>query len=132
MIRSYEVGVLFLPSVFESLERPFSLTPNHPLFGTRQDSSAKDWRPVEFLAATRSQVERAQIDKEGAESSLVIPFPLPYSLPPVPYSDGDRPWCWDVGYRNGRMNMRLFRKNIYKHLFIYGQLLFHQTVLIKD
>lgn len=31
-------------------------------------------------------------------ASKVIPLPVPYELPPIPYSSEDVPWSWDRRY----------------------------------
>ncbi|XP_060081210.1 tyrosyl-DNA phosphodiesterase 1-like [Ylistrum balloti] len=69
MIRSYELGVLFIPKFFEK----------KGIFKTSSDVDSID----------------------GV-------FPLPYDLPVTPYSKADKPWIWDIAYKelpdtNGNM-----------------------------
>ncbi|XP_013392782.1 tyrosyl-DNA phosphodiesterase 1 [Lingula anatina] len=61
MIRSYEIGVLFLPQMFGA-EKFFEVQ-----------------------------------DKECQNSGE---FPVPYDLPPTPYTKQDRPWLWDIPYKD--------------------------------
>ena len=76
-IKSYELGVLFLPEKIFTNKRSFSCTPDHPILGV-------------------------DIKKSEAEAEFeTVEFPLPFKFPPIPYdlkSDGDRPWVWDRDY----------------------------------
>ncbi|KAL2655301.1 hypothetical protein AAZV13_04G059400 [Glycine max] len=50
------------------------------------------------------------IKKESMHSSseVIIPLPLPYELPPLPYSSQDIPWSWDRQYN---------KKDVYGHVW---------------
>ncbi|XP_078673638.1 tyrosyl-DNA phosphodiesterase 1-like isoform X2 [Branchiostoma floridae x Branchiostoma belcheri] len=58
MIRSYEIGVLFLPQDF------------------------------------------GENTTFAVNTSCSVPFPIPYDLPPLPYSTNDQPWVVDIPYVN--------------------------------
>ncbi|XP_009131446.1 tyrosyl-DNA phosphodiesterase 1 isoform X1 [Brassica rapa] len=90
MIRSYELGVLFLPSPVKTQACNFSCTDNN--------SSTK-----KVKQETKGEVEKRsklvtmtwQGDRDSPE---IISLPVPYQLPPEPYSSEDVPWSWDRGY----------------------------------
>ncbi|KAK4754397.1 hypothetical protein SAY87_002501 [Trapa incisa] len=93
MIRSYELGVLFLPS-FMRRGHIFSCT-------NEGNTSLKDMR----MPPERSEVKRTKlVTLMGLEhgktnmSMEIIPLPVPYELPPEPYSSEDIPWSWDRKY----------------------------------
>ncbi|KAH6773794.1 tyrosyl-DNA phosphodiesterase-like protein [Perilla frutescens var. frutescens] len=91
MIRSYELGVLFLPYTGK-YECSFSCT--------------DDGRLSEDELASRGSVEVKQTKlvslawkgDENKGSAEVIQLPVPYELPPRLYSSGDVPWSWDRRY----------------------------------
>ncbi|CAI8612455.1 unnamed protein product [Vicia faba] len=87
MIRSYELGVLFLPSV---LKRGcgFSCTSN--VKQSKGTSEMKKTKLVTLTAPTR--------DTTHSSSEVIIQLPVPYELPPLPYSSEDVPWSWDRRY----------------------------------
>nr|GMD05196.1 tyrosyl-DNA phosphodiesterase 1 [Ipomoea batatas] len=87
MIRSYELGVLFLPSV--KCGSGFSCTDNSNY------SEVKSAPHEEKKAKLVTLAWRGKSDTESAE---VIKLPLPYELPPRPYSPEDVPWSWDRRY----------------------------------
>ncbi|XP_022870063.1 tyrosyl-DNA phosphodiesterase 1-like [Olea europaea var. sylvestris] len=91
MIRSYELGVLFLPfSGNHCCE--FSCTYN----GNHSEAKSESSR--------RSEVKRTKLvtlawkGNRNAESTEVIQLPIPYELPPKLYSSEDVPWSWDRQY----------------------------------
>lgn len=61
MVRSYELGVLYLPSAFNMTSFPVETNP--------------------FPATSPS-----------------TSFPVPFDLPPTPYSGKDQPWIWNIPY----------------------------------
>eukprot|EP00210_Caulerpa_lentillifera_P001070 g1032.t1 len=87
MIRSYELGVLFLPSLeakyWSSSNCHFSCTQSCP--AVQYHSIPKSFN---FL---RTRLRR-NVD-DGLEG---IECPLPFTLPPSPYSPEDEPWISDV------------------------------------
>ncbi|CAJ2669974.1 unnamed protein product [Trifolium pratense] len=93
MIRSYELGVLFLPS---PLKRGcgFSCTSNVKL--------SKD----KSLAQETSEMKKTKLvtlsgparDTTHSSSEVIIQLPVPYELPPLPYTSEDVPWSWDRRY----------------------------------
>ncbi|KAF8567902.1 hypothetical protein P879_02787 [Paragonimus westermani] len=78
MIRSYELGVLFLPEKFQNGANCFTVT-------TPSD------RPKTAMNSSSS----GSSDKIKP-TNAAIPFPVPYDLPPVPYNSDDEPWLIDV------------------------------------
>ncbi|WJX81537.1 tyrosyl-DNA phosphodiesterase 1, variant 2 [Trifolium repens] len=87
MIRSYELGVLFLPS---SLKRGcgFSCTSNVKL--SKETSEMKKTKLATLTGPTR--------DTTHSSSEVIIQLPVPYELPPLPYTSEDVPWSWDRRY----------------------------------
>ncbi|PSS04715.1 Tyrosyl-DNA phosphodiesterase [Actinidia chinensis var. chinensis] len=92
MIRSYELGVLFTPSLMKH-GCGFSCTDEG------NSSEIKCSRPSESSEVKRTKlVTLAWQGSKTTDSSEVIPLPVPYKLPPEPYSPEDVPWSWDRQY----------------------------------
>ncbi|CAK9146811.1 unnamed protein product [Ilex paraguariensis] len=91
MIRSYELGVLFLPS---------SIKPGSKFSCTDDGYPAKDNNDlVKNSEAKRTTlVTLAKQGNTNADSCEVIQLPVPYELPPQRYSAEDVPWSWDRRY----------------------------------
>jgi tyrosyl-DNA phosphodiesterase-1 len=70
-IKSYELGVLFLPELIKSTRRNFSCTPQHAVLG---------------------------VDAADKEEMNLVSFPVPFRFPAPAYSSGDIPWTWDCFY----------------------------------
>ncbi|GMH15800.1 hypothetical protein Nepgr_017641 [Nepenthes gracilis] len=90
MIRSYELGVLFLSSVFKG-GCGFSCTDDedsHKDRGGRVNSSERRKRKLVTLTWHR----------DTDTDSEVVRLPVPYELPPRLYSLEDVPWSWDRRY----------------------------------
>jgi len=69
MIRHYEAGILFLPSLCKSTqEENYTFTIGVPM---KEKLSNYDYR---------------------------ITFPLPYKFPLKEYNEKDKPWIWDISY----------------------------------
>ncbi|KAI3456414.1 hypothetical protein Pfo_013077 [Paulownia fortunei] len=91
MIRSYELGVLFLP---------FSRNYGCGFSCTDDGHITED----KLTSASSSEVKQMKLvtlalkENPDKECSEVIQLPVPYELPPRPYSSGDVPWCWDRRY----------------------------------
>ena len=90
-IKSFEMGVLFLPSRLKRKHRRFSCTPSHPLLGGCKinDDAANHGHQCFTVQCKESCVSSTQ---EG------IRLPIPFLLPPTRYSEGDAPWVWDRAY----------------------------------
>ncbi|XP_051128605.1 tyrosyl-DNA phosphodiesterase 1 isoform X2 [Andrographis paniculata] len=86
MIRSYELGVLFLP-ISGRNRCVFSCTDDAPL----PDKSATEAKQTKLV----SLVWKESTTEERCE---VVRLSVPYELPPKPYSHGDVPWSWDRQY----------------------------------
>jgi tyrosyl-DNA phosphodiesterase-1 len=98
-IKSYELGVLFLPSYMKPFDcsRHFSCTPNHPLLG--QDRTIAQLRESSEKSAV-FKVGLQQHPIESVNSQIIVHFPVPFKVPPVSYeSETDYPWLWDFPYR---------------------------------
>ncbi|KAJ8442278.1 hypothetical protein Cgig2_011201 [Carnegiea gigantea] len=92
MIRSYELGVLFLPTVLKCGSR-FSCTDDRTY--TKQDekgSLGNSIRRTKLVTLTWSETESADTGNE------IVRLPVPYELPPALYSSQDVPWAWDRKY----------------------------------
>ncbi|XP_075085907.1 tyrosyl-DNA phosphodiesterase 1 isoform X1 [Nicotiana tabacum] len=88
MIRSYELGVLFLPS---SVKRGcgFSCTDNG--YSSEDETSMHEGNRIKLVTL-------AWQGKGNDDYSEVLKLPVPYELPPKPYSAEDIPWSWDRRY----------------------------------
>ena len=109
-IRSYELGLLFLPSLLRNAHAlRFSLTPDRPL---HQNVPAGPFDEISLLStAAPAPVPVLTADEEvqgnsNSTSTAANPtepqafFPVPYSLPPLSYPLNEEPWCRDVAYTN--------------------------------
>jgi len=74
LIRSYEIGVLFLPSVVAEA------------LGTN--------KTVNFIG---SHTGNASVVEK--EDSVEVSFPVPCKVPPQQYTQQDRKWIWDLEYK---------------------------------
>ncbi|KAI9123418.1 hypothetical protein K1719_004718 [Acacia pycnantha] len=93
MIRSYELGVLFLPSSIKRHGCYFSCTDHvSPSEDNSREQGSSQTRRTKFVTLVGMTSETAD------SSSEVIPLPVPYELPPQPYSSQDVPWSWDRKY----------------------------------
>ncbi|CAN6690048.1 unnamed protein product [Malus baccata var. baccata] len=91
MIRSYELGILFLPR--KTCSFGFSCTSNGV---PSKDKSGLS----ETSEASRTTLVTLnwQGNRNTDSSSEVIKLPVPYELPPQPYTAEDVPWSWDRRY----------------------------------
>jgi tyrosyl-DNA phosphodiesterase-1 len=124
-IKSYEMGVLFLPSKVVAARRTYSCTPLHPLLGLDEALPTGDGGMVKegLLRVGGKRVRSESISSEGSgpqkdngqqrsrfvislqplplsepvsrECATEMPFPVPFSVPALPYCEGDLPWVWD-------------------------------------
>ncbi|KAK9151884.1 hypothetical protein Syun_010193 [Stephania yunnanensis] len=92
MIRSYELGVLFLPSSIR----------DKPVFSCTESGS---WSENKCGSSSNGQDHRTKLvtlcwrgNNNQDLPSEVISLPVPYELPPQPYSSEDVPWSWDKQY----------------------------------
>ncbi|KAI0529672.1 hypothetical protein KFK09_002226 [Dendrobium nobile] len=86
MIRSYELGVLFLPSVMKGNLSQFSCTGN----GDMKQMSTKNGKTKLVTLCWNGEPD--------SSSEIIIRLPVPYQLPAQPYSPEDVPWSWDRLY----------------------------------
>ncbi|KAI3863098.1 hypothetical protein MKW98_015556 [Papaver atlanticum] len=92
MIRSYELGVLFLPTSIKK-DCSFSCTDNGGSTEVKCESSKNgEDRQTKLVTLCWKG------NKNTHSSSEVITLPVPYELPPQPYSSEDVPWSWDKRY----------------------------------
>uniref|UniRef100_A0A0D9WZP9 Uncharacterized protein n=1 Tax=Leersia perrieri TaxID=77586 RepID=A0A0D9WZP9_9ORYZ len=89
MIRSYELGVLFLPKTFQSVPQFSCMGKNR----SHLDNLAPG-KEVKTKLVTLCWKN----DEEKESSTEIIKLPVPYQLPPQPYGTGDVPWSWDRVY----------------------------------
>ena len=73
MIRNFEMGVLFLPSLAKDTEDQVVEYKNDP-------------------ENTGVHLENEKITKK------IINFPFPFKFPPKKYDENDKQWIWDVKY----------------------------------
>ncbi|XP_021766943.1 tyrosyl-DNA phosphodiesterase 1-like isoform X1 [Chenopodium quinoa] len=93
MIRSYELGVLFLPTVVKN-DFGFSCTDDKSsLKNTRGPTGSCGTRKIKLVTLTWPRRDNDDSDSE------IVPLPVPYELPPKLYSSQDVPWSWDRVYR---------------------------------
>ncbi|PON39438.1 Tyrosyl-DNA phosphodiesterase I [Parasponia andersonii] len=92
MIRSYELGVLFLP--FKRCSSGFSCTTTGNTAQVNCESS-KNSIPQKAELVTLNWQRSTNTVSSYDE---VIKLPVPYELPPQPYSSEDVPWSWDRRY----------------------------------
>lgn len=91
MIRSYELGVLFLPSSTNHAHA-FSCTRNgSPLKNIYGSSEEKRTKLVTLTSPHTNKMNQPMSD--------IITLPVPYQLPPHRYSSEDVPWAWDRQYK---------------------------------
>lgn len=93
MIRSYELGVLFLPSSFKRRGSVFSCTSN-----VAQSEDKIPARETSEMKKTKLVTLTGLRGRMHSSSEVIIQLPLPYELPPMPYSSQDTPWSWDRQY----------------------------------
>ncbi|KAK9714913.1 hypothetical protein RND81_06G130300 [Saponaria officinalis] len=94
MIRSYELGVLFLPTVVGN-SRGFSCTDD--------TSSQKSDKQGSTNSSSVRKTKLVSLTWQGRETDHsnceLVRLPVPYELPPQSYSSQDVPWSWDRQYR---------------------------------
>ncbi|KAL6657929.1 hypothetical protein ACP70R_005709 [Stipagrostis hirtigluma subsp. patula] len=89
MIRSYELGVLFVPQTLQSIPK-FSCT--------EKNRSGLDSLTLGKTVKTKLVTLCWKGDKEKETSTEIVSLPVPYQLPPEPYGPEDVPWSWDRRY----------------------------------
>ncbi|KAJ4838737.1 tyrosyl-DNA phosphodiesterase 1 [Turnera subulata] len=92
MIRSYELGVLFLPSAKKTPGSRFSCTK------VGSPSKLQDCGSSLHPEVSKTKLVTLRWKGTTEESSQVIPLPVPYELPPPQYTSEDVPWSWDRRY----------------------------------
>ncbi|XP_074270032.1 tyrosyl-DNA phosphodiesterase 1 [Silene latifolia] len=93
MIRSYELGVLFLPGVVRS-RHEFSCTDDmNSLKDKNGSTNGSGLRKTKLVTLTWRGEGGDESDSE------IVRLPVPYELPPQLYSAQDVPWSWDRQYR---------------------------------
>ena len=120
-IRSYELGVLLVPSLIGPITAaPFSCTPDpsparclgalrppedEGVFGRTDGSLVELVVEAEASrgsigedARSSSKAEATTTSQHKAVFRAVVP--LPYPLPPTRYGAHDTPWVWDIRHKN--------------------------------
>eukprot|EP00850_Spirogloea_muscicola_P007898 SM000041S15457 [mRNA] locus=s41:198777:203037:+ [translate_table: standard] len=120
MVRSYELGVLFLPSLLAKARSRRSTYAYNPdavpglSFPVKSSSGLQD---VDNAASVDVELQTRdwKADRAGGGSHEIV-IPLPYALPPATYSTNDKPWAWDRVYRAPDVHGRLWPRslNLYK------------------
>ncbi|XP_065174774.1 tyrosyl-DNA phosphodiesterase 1-like [Sycon ciliatum] len=94
-IRSYEMGVLFLPKSFGV--DSFTLAESPPADTSTSATASSGAASSGSTAAASSSppaAASASASSAAAGKSVVV-LHLPYDLPLTPYSAADQPWTWD-------------------------------------
>ena len=78
-IRSYEIGVMFLPSLIQ------------------QGLQVSEARLV--IPNTVDYDMSATLNGTSDGSTATVVLPLPYQLPPQRYQSSDEPWAWDKAFK---------------------------------
>ncbi|KDO75548.1 hypothetical protein CISIN_1g006675mg [Citrus sinensis] len=92
MIRSYELGVLILPSAKRhgcGFSCTSNIVPSEIKSGSTETSQIQKTKLVTLTWHGSS---------DAGASSEVVYLPVPYELPPQRYSSEDVPWSWDKRY----------------------------------
>lgn len=99
-MKSYELGVLFLPHHMKTVGLKFSLSHTHPLLGLDLDTSSLsaeyevEFRPCKF---TKKINQMSKI--HDSSNKRIVEFPIPFELPPPAFSQSpELPWICDVNY----------------------------------
>ncbi|RIA99624.1 tyrosyl-DNA phosphodiesterase I [Glomus cerebriforme] len=93
MIRSYELGILTFPELFQKDEN----TSVHLLNSIPQNlKPMSSCDTIKFSPSTSTLSKKRNRSEE--EKTLIIPIRLPYDLPLTPYNfkDGDECWTWNI------------------------------------
>jgi tyrosyl-DNA phosphodiesterase-1 len=105
-VKSFEMGVLFLPNKIKTLSRSFSCTPYHPLLGVDPDKLLIKEEPVKHESGKKKETSLfyADLHNESHElsdnSPSIICFPIPFVIPPPRYVENvDYPWVWDYPFQ---------------------------------
>jgi len=100
-IKSYELGVLFLPAKTRTTTRAFSVTPSNPRLGinfaSSSASTANDGTPAARFVVS--------FESSPRDCSMVC-IPLPHRVPAAPYNWtvrnlDNKPWAWDLEILEG-------------------------------
>ena len=100
-IKSYELGVLYLPSDIKKpyrciptahstettsfiTNREFSCTPNHEVLGVVNNIATAPAKYDFRIGHSSTNIDDAHIN-----------FPIPFQVPPPRYKPQDVPWTWD-------------------------------------
>lgn len=87
-IKSYEIGVLFLPRKIQTLTRIFSCTPNHKILGCSIDYKNGTNGMNNMLSKntlfTVGYNDNNILNKNG-NNNRIVQFPIPFKVPPDPY-----------------------------------------------
>lgn len=94
-IKSYEIGVLFLSNKIKTACRRFSCTPCHPVLGVVAGEECNRDDEMQTVFVVKSGKYRTPVC-EGRR--LIVPFSIPFAVPPTPYKTKDEPWVWDKAF----------------------------------
>lgn len=117
-IKSYEMGVLYLPHRVTTNRRMFSCTPQHPVLGynpseidkSKVKPTSKNPTFKRFVPMYEGLLGRNSMSVSMDEIENMIRFPIPYTLlSPMRYRVGvDVPWVWDRPYMKPDVLGRIF------------------------
>ncbi|KAM0952294.1 putative phosphodiesterase I [Dioscorea sansibarensis] len=98
-----QLGVLFLPTTVQGHGSVFSCTANGKLEqGERVPPKNGDTFKSKLVTLCWKENGRVALSTEAVQ------LPIPYQLPPQPYTHEDVPWSWDRRYT---------KKDVYGHVW---------------
>ncbi|KAL9456276.1 hypothetical protein AB3S75_005491 [Citrus x aurantiifolia] len=111
MIRSYELGVLFLPSAKRhgcGFSCTSNIVPSEIKSGSTETSQIQKTKLVTLTWHGSS---------DAGASSEVVYLPVPYELPPQRYSSEDVPWSWDKRYTKKDVYGQVWPRHVQLYAF---------------
>lgn len=94
MVRSFELGVLFLPSTYKP--PTFSLLSNAPRPPPTTPPNRDSGTPTNLFHPAFGPP--CSPSKDTSTHNTIVQFPIPYRLPPPKYTRSDRPWFWNGNF----------------------------------
>jgi len=102
-IKSFEMGVLFVPSMMKTFHRVFSCTPDHNKlgcptgYGLRRSNESSS-SGCKLFAFSHSEFIKQDPTPVDLHSFNRVSLPIPFIIPPPCYLPGDKPWICDKNY----------------------------------
>ncbi|KAJ7560336.1 hypothetical protein O6H91_04G125000 [Diphasiastrum complanatum] len=109
MIRSYELGVCFLPSLVKVPATPFSCVEKKRKSLVSKGSTIVNTHP--FAQNVKLFSLKWHVKDDESHQTHVI-LPVPYMLPPPKYGPHDKPWSWDKHYYQADVFGKLWPRSV--------------------